>query len=116
MGIIKPVLLIICTLLITACEPEELETIAINADAIIIDVREQYEFLQGHIPGAILLPLDQLEEEISLLVPDLDQIIYLYCRSGRRSSLAANILAEIGYTAVFDLGGVNDWRGEIVVP
>ena len=80
------------------------------------DARSPQEFQQGHIPGAILLPLDQLEDEIAYLIAAYDQSIYLYCRSGRRSALAADILRDMGYTAVYDLGGIIDWAGELVFP
>ena len=107
-------IILICTLLLTACATEQ-TPIARSEDAVIIDVRSPQEFQQGHIPGAILLPLDRLQYEILYLVPAYDQIIYVYCRAGRRSALAAAILQDMGYTAVYDLGGVVDWPGELVV-
>jgi len=60
--------------------------------------------------------LSQLEYEITYLIIAYDQIIYLYCQSGRRSALAADILQDMGYTAVYDLGGIIDWAGELVFP
>jgi len=101
--------------MLTACATEQTPA-AFSEDAIIIDVRSPQEFQQGHIPEAILLPLDQLEYEIAYLIIAYDQIIYLYCQSGRRSVLAAAILQDMGYTAVYDLGGIIDWPGEIVIP
>ena len=101
--------------MLTACATEQPPT-TFREDAIIIDVRNPQEFQQGHIPGAVLLPLDQLEDEVAYLIIAYDQIIYVYCQSGRRSALAAAILQEMGYTAVYDLGGIIDWSGEIVIP
>ena len=100
--------------MLTACATEQTPT-TFSDDAIIIDVRSPQEFQQGHIPGAILLPLDQLEYEIAYLVTAYDQSIYLYCQSGRRSAMALAILQDMGYTAVFDLGGIIDWVGELVI-
>lgn len=87
---------------------------AFDDDAIIIDVRNLEEFNSGHIPGALILPLPQLAEEIAHLVPDLDQPIILYCRSGNRSNQALDILTSMGYTNVHDMGGIYNWTGEIV--
>ena len=103
--------------MLTACATEQEQPLtSISEDVVIIDVRDPQEFQQGHIPGAILLPLDQLEDEIAYLIAAYDQIINVYCRSGRRSAIAAEILHDMGYTAVYDLGGIIDWPGEIVIP
>ena len=80
---------------------------------IILDVREQDEYDAGHIPGAILIPYTQIEEKADEKLPDQDQLILVYCRSGRRSKLAAQALVELGYTNVREFGGIIDWTYEI---
>ena len=83
-----------------------------NPDAIILDVRTQDEFDQGHIPGAILLPDYSVETYASYVLPDTDALILVYCRSGRRSLNTANLLVSMGYTNVYDFGGILDWPYE----
>ena len=80
---------------------------------IIVDVRRQDEYDSGHIPGAILIPNESIETEQPDKLPDKDQIILVYCRSGRRSKEAAQKLADMGYTSVYEFGGIIDWTGEI---
>ena len=80
---------------------------------IILDVREQDEYDAGHIPGAILIPYTRIEEEASEKLTDKDQLILVYCRSGRRSKIAADALVEIGYTNIREFGGILDWPYEI---
>jgi len=84
-------------------------------DAAILDVRNQDEFEQGHIPNAILLPASELMENAERILPDKNQVILVYCRSGVRSAAAAQELALLGYTRVYDFGGIIDWHGEVVV-
>ena len=79
---------------------------------VILDTREQYEFDEGHIPGAVLLPYDQVNEKAESLLPDKDQLILVYCRSGRRSKIAAETLVELGYTNIKEFGGIIDWPYE----
>ena len=79
---------------------------------IILDVREQDEYDAGHIPGAILIPYTQIEEKANDMLPDKDQLILVYCRSGRRSKIAAEALAELGYTNIKEFGGIIDWPYE----
>ena len=81
---------------------------------VIVDVRRQDEYDEGHIPGAILIPNESIGTEKPEELPDLDQIILVYCRSGRRSKEAAQKLFDIGYTHVYEFGGIIDWTGEIV--
>lgn len=83
-------------------------------DIIILDVRTQEEFNEGHIPGAILIPNETILDEQPALLPDLDAEILIYCRSGNRSAQAANKLIAMGYTDVVDFGGIIDWPYEIV--
>ena len=80
---------------------------------IIVDVRRQDEYDSGHIPGAILIPNESIGTEQPEQLPDKDQIILVYCRSGRRSKEAAQKLANMGYTNVYEFGGIIDWTGEI---
>lgn len=82
-------------------------------DVVVVDVREESEFAEGHIPGALLLPQGEIEAKAGELLPDMDQAILLYCRSGRRSALAAQALADMGYTRVYDFGGIKDWPYEV---
>ncbi|MCL2223131.1 MAG: rhodanese-like domain-containing protein [Oscillospiraceae bacterium] len=84
-------------------------------DVVILDVRNQDEFEQGHIPNAILLPAGELRENAERILPDKNQVILVYCRSGVRSAAAAQELALFGYTRVYDFGGIIDWHGEVVV-
>lgn len=81
---------------------------------IIVDVRRTDEFETGHIPGAICIPNESIGTEQPEELPDLNQIILVYCRSGNRSKQAAEKLFDIGYTKVYEFGGINDWTGEIV--
>ena len=80
---------------------------------IILDVRTPEEYLEGHIPGAINVPNEEIgTAEISEL-PDKSQLILVYCRSGRRSKEASNKLVNLGYTNIVEFGGILDWTGEI---
>ena len=83
-------------------------------DRIILDVRSREEYDQGHIPGAILIPDTEIEAKAADLLPDKDQLILVYCRSGRRSKLAAQSLADLGYTNIREFGGILDWPDEVV--
>ena len=83
-------------------------------DRIILDVRSREEYDQGHIPGAILIPDTEIEAKAADLLPDKDQLILVYCRSGRRSKLAAQSLADLGYTNIREFGGILDWPYEVV--
>ena len=83
-------------------------------DVIILDVRSQEEFDSVHIRNAILLPGNRLRDEAADTILNKDQIILVYCRTGIRSEIAAKELIDMGYTKVFDFGGINDWTGEII--
>ena len=80
---------------------------------IILDTREQDEFDEGHIPGAILIPYTQIENKAEKMLPDKDKLILVYCRSGRRSKIAAESLVKLGYTNVREFGGIIDWPYEV---
>ena len=81
---------------------------------IIIDARTQEEYDQGHIPGAILIPEYEIADRAEKELPDKDQLILVYCRSGRRSKIAAEELVKLGYTNIKEFGGIIDWEYEIV--
>ena len=81
---------------------------------IILDVRRADEFAAGHIPGAINVANESIGTEEIPELPDKDQLIMVYCRSGRRSKEAAEKLVTLGYTNIVEFGGILDWKGEIV--
>ena len=81
---------------------------------IIVDVRQQDEYDSGHIPDAILIPNESIGTEKPKELPDLDQVILIYCRSGRRSKEASQKLADMRYTHIYEFGGIIDWTGEVV--
>ena len=82
-------------------------------DFFILDVRTREEYDEGHIPGAVLIPNTEIETRAEEELPDKGQLILVYCRSGRRSKLAAQILADLGYTNVKEFGGILDWPYEV---
>ncbi|HBZ02195.1 MAG TPA: rhodanese-like domain-containing protein [Lachnospiraceae bacterium] len=83
-------------------------------DYIIVDVRHDDEYYDGHIPGAVLITNEYIEDKPLPELPDKDQMILVYCRSGRRSKDAARKLAAMGYTNVYEFGGIINWPGPIV--
>lgn len=80
---------------------------------IILDVRTQEEYDQGHIPGAIVISHEEIAEKAEDVLTDKDQLILVYCRSGRRSKIAAEALVELGYTNIKEFGGIIDWPYEV---
>ena len=80
---------------------------------IIIDARTQSEYDEGHIHGATLIPEYEIADRAEKELPDKDQLILVYCRSGRRSKIAAEELVKLGYTNVKEFGGIIDWKYEI---
>ena len=96
---------------ITAEEAKEM--IDTLDDEIILDVREQDEYDAKHIPDAILLPVGMIDEDTAEgVIPEKDSIVLVYCRSGNRSKTASNKLVQLGYTQVYEFGGINDWPYE----
>ena len=83
-----------------------------ESNYVILDVRTHDEYMDGHIPGAVLIPDYDIVNRAEKELPDKDQLILVYCRSGRRSKLAAEKLAELGYTNVKEFGGIIDWPYE----
>ena len=80
---------------------------------ILFDARTPVDYYQGHIPGAILIPEYEIADRAEKELPDKDQLILVYCRSGRRSKIAAEELVNLGYTNVKEFGGIIDWKYEI---
>ena len=125
----KLILLLLAVMLLTACghdiendqgavyvniTAEEAKQIMDSEEGyIILDVRTQEEYDQGHIPGAILIPDTEIEARAEEVLTDKDQLILVYCRSGRRSKLAAEALVELGYTNIKEFGGILDWPYEV---
>ena len=88
-----------------------------RSDTIILDVRNPDEFATGHIPGAVNVPLDFLVQSMQYdPMKDLDATYLIYCRSGRRSAIAAEVLVQHDYSSVYDFGGILSWPYDIVVP
>ncbi len=124
----KLILFLLAMMLLTACGQDKensQEAVYVNItaeqakeimdsqeDYIILDVRTQDEFDETHIPGAILIPHDEIKEKAEDLLTDKDQLILVYCRSGRRSKLAAEDLVKLGYTNIKEFGGIIDWPYE----
>ena len=95
--------------------PEEAKNIMdLGEEHIILDTREQEEFDDGHIPNAILIPYTEIENKAEEMLPDKEKLILVYCRSGRRSKIAAENLVKLGYTNVKEFGGIIDWKYEVV--
>ena len=92
---------------------EAKEAFAQEGSYIIVDVRRADEYAQGHIPGAINIANEEIIDDDPAELSDKDQLIYVYCRSGRRSQEAAAKLAALGYSNVIECGGIMDWTGEI---
>ena len=85
-----------------------------ETDYILLDVRTQEEYTQGHIPGAICVPNETIGDREIPELPDKDQLILVYCRSGNRSKQASEKLVQLGYTNIVEFGGINSWTGETV--
>ncbi len=95
--------------------PQEANVMMAKNDGhIIVDARTQEEYDNAHIPDAVLIPYDSITDQKIEELPDLDQVILIYCRSGNRSQIAAQKLAEIGYKNVYEFGGLNTWTGDII--
>ena len=93
---------------------EAMEMMARDNGHVVVDVRRQDEYDAGHIPGAILIPNESIGCDSPEALPDYDQIILIYCRTGNRSKQAAEKLAAMGYTNIYEFGGINTWTGDIV--
>ena len=122
---IRSLLLAMLMLLLTACSggaveasysqitQTEAKSMMDAGGAVVLDVREQYEYDEGHIVGATLLPLGSINETTAAQVIDSkDTVVLVYCRSGNRSKTASAELARLGYRAVYEFGGINTWPYE----
>ena len=125
----KLIILLLAVMLLTACgkqKENDQGVVYVNITAeeakqiidteegyIILDVRTKEEYDQGHIPGAILIPDTEIKAKAEDVLTDKEQMILVYCRSGRRSKLAAETLVELGYTNIKEFGGIIDWPYEV---
>ena len=125
----KLIFLLLAVMMLTACGQEtekDQGAVYVNITAeeakqimdseegyIILDVRTREEYDQGHIPGAIVIPHEEIAEKAEDVLTDKDQLILVYCRSGRRSKIAAEALVELGYTNIKESGGIIDWPYEV---
>ena len=95
-------------------QEEAKEMMAKDDGHVVVDVRRQDEYDAGHIPGAILIPNESIGFDSPEALPDYDQIILIYCRTGNRSKQAAQKLAGMGYTSIYEFGGSTTWTGDVV--
>lgn len=123
------IMLLISTIALTGCNisnnidnnteykkinAEEAKAMIDREDVIILDVRTQEEYDSGHIENAVLLPVTEIADKAEEILPDKDAKILIYCRSGNRSATASKDLIRMGYTNVYDFGGINSWPYGIV--
>lgn len=118
----KLVLSILTLLCFTACSTSNIQSIdgetvynmiKNNEDFVLVDVRGQEEYDEGHIPTAVLIPLDTIETDFETMISEKNKKIVIYCRSGNRTKTAYEKITELGYTDVYDLGGILDWQYDI---
>ena len=93
---------------------DEAKNMMDTQEVIVLDVREQDEFDAGHIPRALLLPVGTISESsAAAVIPEPDSVVLVYCRSGNRSKTASSALAKLGYTNIYEFGGINTWPYEV---
>lgn len=93
---------------------EEAKNMMDTQEVLILDVREQNEFDSGHIPGAVLFPLGTIHKDsAAAVIPEMDSVVLVYCRSGNRSKTASAALVELGYTNIYEFGGIITWPYEV---
>jgi len=93
---------------------EEAKSRMDTRNVVVLDVREQEEYDTGHIPGAVLLPVGTISADTAAaVIPENDTEVLVYCRSGNRSKTAAQALADLGYTNIYEFGGINTWPYEV---
>ena len=94
--------------------PEKAKEMMENLEEfVLLDVRNEEEFAEGHIPGAVVIPYDEIEERAEEEIPEKDVPLFVYCRSGRRSKIAAESLVSLGYSEIYEFGGIIAWPYEI---
>ena len=98
---------------ISISSDEAMKMLQENESYILLDVRTMEEYKEGHIKDAICIPNETIDDTVVDTLTDMDQLIFVYCRSGRRSKEAAQKLVDMGYTKIYDIGGIIDWKGEI---
>ncbi|OGO82595.1 MAG: hypothetical protein A2Y18_07440 [Clostridiales bacterium GWD2_32_19] len=99
--------------MVNSIKPEEAKkNLKNDSNIILLDVRTKEEYIVSHIPGSILIPVDNIKVEVEAKIRDKEDIVYVYCRSGNRSQTAATELVKMGYANVYDLGGIQDWPYE----
>lgn len=94
--------------------PDDAKDLIGKENVILLDVRTREEYEEKRIPGAVLLPVDNISQKAGSVLPDKDSVIIVYCRSGRRSKIASEELIDMGYKTVYDLGGIIDWPYDTV--
>ena len=121
----KRILPLVCSalLMFTGCGADSYQKISQDKakemmdtqEVLVLDVREQSEYAGGHIPGAVLLPVGTIDENTAAaVIPEKDTTVLVYCRSGSRSKRAAKALAGLGYTGIYEFGGIMSWPYDIV--
>ena len=113
-------------IVISGCSAEEKGSVYMNIapekanemmneleEFVLLDVRSEEEFSEGHIPGAIVIPHEEISERAEAEIPEKDVPVFVYCRSGRRSKIAAEELVSLGYSEIYEFGGIGDWPYEI---
>ena len=88
---------------------EAMEIMTAKESYVLLDVRSESEYAEQHIEGALLLPGPELQSRVENVIPDKNTLIFVYCRSGQRSAQAARLLVSLGYTNVYDIGGIQTW-------
>lgn len=98
----------------TQISQEEARKMMDTQEVLVLDVREQDEYDSGHIPDAVLLPVGTITEDTAAeIIPEKDATVLVYCRSGNRSKTAAQALADLGYTRIYEFGGISTWPYEV---
>lgn len=118
----KLVIILLSTILLVGCEKVSYKEISVKEahdmiekeEVLIVDVREKSEYKQGHLKNAILIPLGTIEDKIQSIIPNKNEKIILYCKSGKRALEASEILIKIGYKQVYTFGGIESWTYGVV--
>lgn len=98
----------------TQISQEEAREMMDTQEVLVLDVREQDEYDSGHIPDAVLLPVGTITEDTAAeIIPEKDATVLVYCRSGNRSKTAAQALVDLGYTRIYEFGGISTWPYEV---